>query len=75
MSNQCPWWAAVPSSRQGALAGSITHGGGGLGRARPRPRRAFLLGFVDDVLPGGLKAMHKLWRAPWWGAPRSSPAR
>ena len=45
----------------GALAGSITHGGGGLGQLPWTALAcAFLLGFVDDVLPGGLKAMHKL---------------
>lgn len=45
----------------GALAGWITHGGGGLGQLPWTALAcAFFLGFVDDVLPGGLGAMHKL---------------
>lgn len=44
-----------------ALAGWLTHGDGGLGQLPWLALGgAFLLGLADDVLPGGLRAKHKL---------------
>lgn len=44
-----------------ALAGWLTRGDGGLGQLPWTALvGAFLLGFADDVLPGGLRARHKL---------------